>query len=499
MRGTRTEAAAVPTYAIALLAVGLALAFRLPTLAMLPAWGDEVITIHTISLPTLELIADRFRATHMPTYWLLLQALGLDGSSLFLLRLPGALVDSLGAGLLALIACRLGSWRAGVALAAIYAAMPIILVEAQDSRPYPFFFACVSLLLFAAMRLVDHPRLAASAWRRTARPAARRLRRTWILCALAGFGAVALLPLGVFAIGAVDLAVLYLVLRRRSPLFWPWLLQRLLTLLLLVPLLYGYASHAGKLAGHYWYEGTLVLLLRTLRVADGAGIDWDPNIYLAYWGNRVLMILLLALVAGGIVWARKRAGFALVLALAFGTQLLLIAVSQHTPPYTPRYFAVATPSLALLAACGLAGLWQRRDLVAVGVASVFFFLLVLQTLDAMNQGDKPRFDRAAERLRQSGVEEFGYYASTDNLAMSVDFALAQGPRPLRLKPWEVVTQPRAGLLVWVIDARRVERRWVEAARFAGLATCRPQVSSLKILALAAEAAALEASCPAPQP
>jgi hypothetical protein len=483
--------------AIGLLAVALSLAFRLPTLSLLPAWGDEVITIRVIQLPPLELIADRLRATHMPTYFLLLQALGLDGSSLFLLRLPGALADSLGAGLLALVACRLGTWRAGVALALIYAAMPVLLVEAQDSRPYGLFFGCLALFLHSAVRLVDHPRLAAAAWRRRARPAAARLRWTWLACALAGFGAIAILPLGVFAVGAIDLAVLWLVARRRCrPLFWPWLTQRLATLLLLAPLLYGYAGHAGGLAGHYWYGGTLLQLLRALRIADGAGVDWDPNVFLAYWGNRALMVLFLLLVVGGVLWARRRAGFAQVLALAFGTQVLLIAVSQHTPLYTARYFAVATPSLALLAACGLAGLWQRRWWLAAATAAPFFALLFLQSLDAMHQLDKPRLDLAASALREAGVERLGFYASTDNLAMSVGFALTEGPQAMRLRPWQVILRARQGLLVWVIDARRIEPLWPQAAAFAGLATCRPRIPGLRVLALAATPAALATSCPA---
>jgi len=487
--------AAVRARTVALVAIALCLALRLPTLAMLPAWGDEVITIRTIALGWSELIADRFWATHMPTYFLLLKGLGLDGSSLFLLRLPSALADSLGAGLLALVACRLGGWRAGLLLAVIYAAMPIMLVESQDSRPYGLFFGCVALLLWSAVQLVDRPRLAAAAWRRSARPAARRLRIAWLLCLLAGFGVVALLPLGVFALAAVDLAVLWLVWRRRLPLLRPWLIQRLLGLLLLAPLLWGYVGSLGRVAGNYWYPDTLLRLLRTLRVADGAGIDWDPNLYLDYWGNRVLMVLFLLLVAAGVLWARRRAGLALVLALAFGTQLLLIAVSLHTPLYTPRYFAVATPSLALLAACGLAGLWQRRRRLAAIAAPVLFVLLFLQSLDAMHQLDKPRLDRAAARLRDAGVERIGFVVGTEHLAISVGYTLAAGPAWTRLTPWQAIGAARRGLLVWVIDARYVHRAWTAAAAFAGLARCRPEVRGLRLLALAPTRAALASSCP----
>jgi len=485
----------VPSWGVALFAVGLSLAFRLPTLAMLPAWGDEILTIQSIALPPLELIAERLHATHMPTYFLLLQALGLDGSSLFLLRLPSALGDSLGAGMMALVACRFGGWRAGLLLAGLYAAMPVMLVEAQDSRPYGLFFGCLGLLLWSAVRLVDHPRLAASAWRSDACRAARRLRRTWLVCGLAGAGLLAMLPLGIFALGAIDLAVLWQVGRRWRPFLRPWLVQRLLTLAVLAPLLYGYLANVGRLAGNYWYSGTLLRLLRTLRIADGAGVDWDPNEFLGYYGNRVLLTLFLLAVLAGVFWARRRTGFALVIALAFGTQLLLIAVSQHTPLYAARYFAVATPALSVLAACGLAGLFLRRPWLAIATGGALFALLFLQSLDAMHQLDKPRFDLAAATLRDGGVERLGFVVSTDNLANSVSYTLGDGPAGVRLRPWQIAAAAGQGTPVWVIDAWKIGPLWRKGAVFAGLETCRPQVRGLRILAIAETRRALASSCP----
>ena len=481
------------TGGMAVFATALCLVFRLPTLALLPAWGDEVVTIDSLALPPLELIRERLQHGHAPTYFLLLQALGLDGSSLFLLRLPSALADSLGAGLTALVAARLGGWRAGLALAVVYAAMPILLEEAQDARPYALFFGCLALLLWSAALLLDHPRLAGSSWR-TAHPLARRLRQLWLLCGLAAAGAVALLPLGLVAVAAVDLAVLWRA-RRRSRFLRLWFGQRMLTLLALAPLLYAYASNLGRFAGDYWYPQSLPLLLRTLRIADGAGIEYDPNLFLGYYGNRLLLGLFLSLVVLGVLWGRRRPSLSLALALAFGTQALLLAVSLHTPLYAPRYFAVATPALALLAALGLAALWQRRRRLALLAGLSLALLLSLQSLDAMQQLGKPRLDRAVARLREAGVEQLGFFAPSEHLAGSVRYSLKDGPEGQRLAAGEVLAAAADGLLVWVVEVRRVPRYWRLGVAIAGLARCSPKVRGLHILAIARVPEDLAASCP----
>jgi 4-amino-4-deoxy-L-arabinose transferase-like glycosyltransferase len=483
-----------PAAVVACCALATSLAFRLPTLAMLPPWGDEVLTLRSLDLPFWQLAAERLSQMHAPTYFWLLQALGLDAGSLFLLRLPSALADSLGAGLTALVACRLGGWRAGLVLAFVYAATPALLEEAQDARPYGLFFGFLALLLCSAGRLVDHPRLAALAWRPGAPLAARALRWTWAAAALAAVALASLLPLGLFALVAVDAAVLWRV-RRRRRLVAPWLLHRLASLLLLAPLLYAYATHVGRYAGNYWYDSGPRRLLRVLRVVDGAGVSWDPDRFLGDTGNRVLLVLFLLLVLLGLLWARRRASLALAIALAFGTQALLVAVSQHTSLYAARYFAIAAPALSLFAALGLAGLWQRWPRPALPLGLVFAVLLFLQSLDAMHQLGKPRLDLAVERLRAAGIERLGIHSAREPMIASVLYTLDGKVEGIELSPWQVLLAARQGLVVWLLHLRPIDPLWPRLAERAGLLSCAPAVRPLYILAIAARAEDLRASCP----
>jgi len=109
-----------------------------------------------------------------------------------------------------------------------------------------------------------------------------------------------------------------------------------------------------------------------------------------FWALCLCMVL-------GLAWARRRRSLVLVIALAVVPQLLLLLVSLHTSVLVGRYFTIATPALVVLTALGLAGLWQRRRRIALIVAAPTLVLLLLQSLDAMHQLGKPRFDLAVAR------------------------------------------------------------------------------------------------------
>jgi len=61
--------------ALSLCALAMSLAVSLPTIAMLPPWGDEAITLRAIARPTAELIPERLGEAHSPVYFLLLRFL----------------------------------------------------------------------------------------------------------------------------------------------------------------------------------------------------------------------------------------------------------------------------------------------------------------------------------------------------------------------------------------------------------------------------------------
>ena len=494
-RATGTRAIALSPTAVALFAAAAALALRLPTLALLPPWGDEVFTLNAVALPPFEMMSERMHKMHSPTYYWALQLLQLDGRSLFLLRLPSALADSAGAALTALVAYRLGGWRAGVILALFYAAMPVMLEEAQDARPNAFLFGFLGLLLWSAARLADHPRLAAGAFRKDGR---RRLRGTWIATGLAAVGAVNMLPLGVFAVLATDIAMLWITRKpSHRKLRRPWLWQRLITLLLLLPLFYGFLRNVGKYVGHYWYSNSLARLLDTVSISAGAGVEYDPNRYLGHAGNVALLWVFLLLVLLGVLWTKRRESFRVTIGLAFVAQALLIAVSLNTSLYVVRYFAIATPALTLLAALGASELIRRAKALGLIATLGALALLLPQAMDAMHQYGKPRFDLAVERLRAAGVERLVVIVENNFQRDSVMHYLQARPEGHRLGLATAYLALANGRTLWVVDHpwADADPTWRALARHGVVALCEPQVAGVTILAVARDAAALRSSCP----
>ncbi|HKY95864.1 MAG TPA: hypothetical protein VJL84_11195, partial [Kiloniellales bacterium] len=231
---------------LALFAAATCLALWLPTLALLPIWHDEVITLRSLEQPTLDLMGNRLKNAHSPVYFVLLQWWrALVGDSVFLLRLPSALGAAFGAACLTLVAYRLGGarkggWRAALILAPLFAGSPILLAEAQDARPYGLLYGFLGLFACSAASLVDHPRLARLAWDGSGARATRGLRRPWYGAGIGAVGSVCMLPLGGLAVLAGDAALLWAARREPCrPLLRPWFRLRVLTLILLAPLLYG--------------------------------------------------------------------------------------------------------------------------------------------------------------------------------------------------------------------------------------------------------------------
>ncbi|HKY94580.1 MAG TPA: hypothetical protein VJL84_04710, partial [Kiloniellales bacterium] len=356
-----------------------------------------------------------------------------------------------------------------------------------------------ALILWAAARLVEHPRLAAAAFRRTG---PRALRWTWAGAGLGAIGMVNMLPLGVFPVLAVDLAVLWLARRPAyRPLLKPWLLHRVITLVLLAPLLYAFLRYVRPFVGHYWFSNSLPRLLSTLEISAGAGVEFDPDFFLGEAGNLALLVLFLLLVALGLLWARRRASLTIVVALAFGSQALLIAVSQHTSLYVVRYFAIATPAMTLLAAVGIAGLLRRSMLAGPAAGTAALALLLLQSLDAMHQLGKPRFDRAVAGLREAGIERLIVHVENNYLPRSVLYYLQDRPQGVQLSPWAAYLAARNGALLWVVDHpwARVDPAWRLLVERGGLRSCRPEVPGVTILAIAGSAEDIAASCPLTAP
>lgn len=488
------------------LAAALCLALWLPTLASLPAWHDEIITLRTLELPTLDLAGNRLKNAHSPVYFVLLQWWGyIAGNSLFMLRLPSALGAAFGAACMALFVYRLGGgraggWRAALLLAPLFGCFPILLAEAQDARPYGPLYGFLGLFAWSTAYLVDHPRLAQRAWPRAGHRASRSLRLAWYGATIGALGLAWMLPLGVLAMLAGDAAVLWAARERSGRrLLRRWFRLRAVTLIVLAPLLYGVATNMATLAPNYWPpELSRFGLEAMFDVAAGARVYWgDQNRFLGQLGGQVLAWGLPLSMVVGLLFARRRPSRGVAVALAVLPVLLLIAMSLHTSLLVARYFAIATPPLVALSALGLAGFWGRWPLAGIPFAAAILTLLFLQSLDTMERSSKPRFDLAMAKLREAGVERLGISVRDGNLAASMMYTLRGGPEGVRLPSWSVVHAARRGLLVWVASNGPLDPTWAFIAARSNLATCQPAVAGIRILAIAAQPEDLASSCPEP--
>jgi hypothetical protein len=485
--------------AMALLAAALSLAVTLPTLAMLPFWGDEVITLRSLSLPFDKLVAERLRNAHSPVWFLAIQWLELDGQSRFLLRLPSALGSAVAAACMALVAYRLGGWRAALTLAVAFATMPAILVEAQDARPNAWHFACLGFFTLCLAVLLDHPRLARAALTRAPPAAARRLRWTWAGTTLAAIAVVAMLPLGALAVIAGDVAVLWCARRRACRrLLRPWFLLRLATLVVLLPLFIGLVDGFERRVGNYWPSPFSWDAIRAaLKVAGGGAIDlFDPNYFLGPDGNRALYWSLALVLLLGLWLGRRRRSFSLLIVLAFLPQLILILLSLNTSLLVGRYFAVSTPAMLTLGAVGVAAIWSRRPPLAIPALAIAA-LLFLQALDAMHQLSKPRFDLAVDRLRAGGVTDVTLVARNYFQGSSALYQMQDVPLGHRAKPFQGFLAATVGKTLWIIayPDKTIAPTWRIFAEASGIGVCKPAVAGLNLLAIARDEAALAASCP----
>jgi mannosyltransferase len=489
---------------LALFAAAACLALWLPTLALLPIWHDEVITMRAIDQPFIDMVGNRLKNVHAPTYFALLQGWrALVGDSVFLLRLPSALGAAFGVACMTLVAYRLGGsraggWRAALVLGPLLACFPIMLAEAQDLRPYGLLYGFLGLFACSTAALLDHPRLARVAWPRGKAHAQRRLRLAWYGAGVGAIGMVTTLPLGGLAVLAGDVAVLWAARRAAGKrLLRPWFRLRLLTLLLLGPLLFGLTVNMVHRAAQFWVaEFSGAALVDVLRVAGGARVFWgDPDDYLGLGGEAVLFSGLGLCMVLGLCLARRRASLGLVVSLAVLPPLLLTAISLDTSVLLGRYFAIATPPLVLLAALGLSGLWRRSLPVAAALGFAVLALLFLQSLDTMHRSSKPRIDVATARLRESGIERLGVSVRSEHLAQSVMYQLRDEPRGVRLPPWLVIPAAKHGLVVWIFTTRRSDPLWKWLAPRSGLASCMPVLPGLEILALAERPESLTSSCP----
>lgn len=383
-----------------------------------PLWLDEVITLHRASLSPSALIADSLAHLHYPSYFLIVSAaLWLLDDSNFTLRLPSLVFGVLSVPLAYAIARRIGGPAAGLTAAALMALSPAQVMYAQEARSYALVIFLILVALWGFVRLATAaPAAAVPSGSNSGVDEMETDRRTgWLAWAGGTAGALIVLNIAVFWLAASVAGML--VLRYRLPanerrkfdrsliialaavaVIWlPWLVAA-------SPALVGTAQNG------FWAPpaslsaiGDAIWAIYLFGVTDPIGFELlsDPS---------TLRASIIASAAAYGAWSlrRNRALVWTLVAAALLPPLLLLAASAVTPVFVPRYLVAGAPPFLVLAGCGLAAAFTviaRHRLAAAALAALFIADLSNNLRTYHTEEIKPRWDLAAERLRDSVQEQ----------------------------------------------------------------------------------------------
>jgi mannosyltransferase len=424
--------------------------------------NDEVATRYAalLSLGQLAHLLSHVDAVH-GTYYLLMHAWVVLGSSPTVLRVPSVIAMVAGAALVAIIGTRLtGSGWAGLVAGLVMALTPSISYYAQTARSYALVLACVAAATLALMRVLQAE---------AAGEAGARLKRWWVL-----YGALVVVAAYLNEMALLILiahAVTVLAARYGRPVFERFVVTAVVCGVLLVPL--------ALLSFH---ERAAIGWIGRPTLRD-LGILWHDY----FGGNSVIAAILtvFAVVAvlppRGWQWRNWRAGLrsgatpegapaawweqggvslpsvALPLLLLPGGLLILESVVLH-PLYTDRYVLYSETAAALLVGggCYRVGQWlvqqagrrlsdpaaRRALLVVPGVAALVCSLVLnLGAAEKARSANDRQFDFGgpsfyvgAHARPGDGVlfinsfyrkARLGYPADFRNVT---DFAMAQSPQ-----------------------------------------------------------------------
>jgi uncharacterized membrane protein len=379
----------------------IGLTARLLHIESQPFWLDEALTYQRIHLGIDGLIADSFSNRHMPSYFLMLQLFSQFDSANAWLRIPSALFGAMSAGMVFVIARRIGGRSAAIVAGLLMALSPLQVQYGQEARSYTLVTLLITVALWGLVRLAQRP----------ARAALNIRHPHFDRCGWAAYV--------VGTIGALD------VLGDAAP----WLIAANVSLLLIWRSLHLEQSQQ-QCTGfrRNWLLSAMIILAccapfygAILAASDGQMLqkfDWIPPLS---WKNlrivaksaylmriaavvrfsvlptAVPLLGLLVAVLGGIGLFRMRRRLeGRVLLLGFAAlPLLLLAISLVKSMVLPRYILWSAAPFFILAGMGAAALPRRLMPVA---ATALLLLCTINLAPVYRTETKPRWDKAAATL-----------------------------------------------------------------------------------------------------
>jgi mannosyltransferase len=384
-----------------LIVVLIGLAARLLHIDSQPFWLDEALTYQRIHLRLDNLIADSFSNRHMPSYFLMLQALSPFDPNNAGLRIPSALFGTASIAVVFTIARRVAGRGAAVVAALLMALSPLQVQYGQEARSYTLVTLLITVALWGLVRLAQSPRYAALDFRH---PKFERF--GWGAYVIGTIGALDVLGDAAPWLLAANLS-LYLIWRglraphgmeaslgfRRN-----WLLSAALILIFCAPF---YAAILAFSDGEMLQKFDWIppLSWQSLRVAAKSAylMRMAAVVRFSIVPTAVPLLGVLVALLGGIGLYRMRdrlEGRVLLLGFAL-LPLLLTAVSLVKSMVLPRYILWSAAPFFILAGIGAAALPRRMQPMAL---TGLLLLCTINLLPIYHTETKPRWDRAAATL-----------------------------------------------------------------------------------------------------
>ena len=366
-----------------------------------PFWLDEALTFQRIHLGTGSLITDSYANRHMPSYFLLLQWLSQFDPASAMLRIPSALFGTLSAGMVFVIARRVGGRSAAIVAGLLMALSPLQVQYGQEARSYTLVTLLITIALWGLVRLAQNPLRASLDIRHPDFDWCG-----WVSYLLGTIGALDVLGNAAPWLLAAN-ASLFLIWRslRHEPSPGPcssfrrhWLLSLAIILACCIPFYSAIlaANDSRILQNFNWIPP---LSWQSLKVAA-------KSVYLMRMAAVVrfsvlptavpLLGLLVAMLGAAGVWRMRGRLEGRVLLLGFAMlPLLLLVISLIKSMVLPRYILWSAAPFFVLAGIGAAALPRRLLPVAV---TVLMLVCVVNLAPVYRIETKPRWDMAAATL-----------------------------------------------------------------------------------------------------
>ena len=379
----------------------IGLAARLLHIDSQPFWLDEALTYQRIHLGIGGLVADSFSNRHMPSYFLMLQAIAPVDATNAWLRIPSALFGTASIAVVFAIARRMAGRAAAVVAAALMALSPLQVQYGQEARSYTLVTLLISLALWGLVRLAQHPQRASLD---ICHP--RFDRCGWASYLIGTIGALDVLgDAAPWLLAAnVSLLLIWRDLRTepspgaRAGFRRNWMLSAAAILICCLPF---YAAIVAFSDGRMLHKFDWIppLNWQNLRVVAKSAylMRMAAVVRLSVLPTAVPLLGVLVAILGGIGLYRMRGRLeGRVLLLGFAVlPLLLLSISPIKSMMLPRYVLWSVAPFFVLVGIGAAAL-PRRMMPAAVVA--LLLLCAANLLPLYRTETKPRWDRAAAML-----------------------------------------------------------------------------------------------------